>query len=159
LVIESGPNRGEYAIVDTMRGAVVLDRDLPVASVEHADPFPAHVRGRDGTNRGTTTVNPTAGTKPAIHFTQLAHGTRKGDYILVRRGEGGDSYHAIEAMRGDVASLDHPSIGGTTSPAVEVSKRTLPPYAGLVVLIGILVGIVFTLIETYAPKNWKTYLP
>ncbi len=159
LVIEDGPNRGEYRITAVMRGNLVVDRDLPVAEVPHHDePFAAAVRAADRSLRGTTAVKAKLGQRPAVRFTRPVRGLQSGDYVSTTRG-GREIFHKVEGLRGDTAALDHPFVVQRGAATVSVAKRTLPPFAGTATLIGILIGLVFTLVDVYAPKGVRQWLP
>lgn len=153
LVIEEGPNAGTYRIESLLRGGLVLDRDLPVATVAgREEPLRAEVRGR-----GATEVKPASLSKPAVHFTRVAAGTAVGDFLRFD-DHGNEVFHRIEAMRGDVASLDH-AFASSQGETVQVQKRTLPPYALWATLIAVFMGILFALAEGFAPPRVKRWMP
>jgi len=160
LLIDEGPAAGSYRVSSVMRGALVLDRDLPAISADAVEgaPFAAHVRASDGTERGTTGVKRSLTRKPGVRFERAVGGTQVGDYLLVSR-DGHDVWHHIEAQRGELAVLDHTFAGGASATRVAVSKRTLPPYAMTATAIGVLLGILLALVEVYAPKNVKRWIP
>ncbi len=164
LRITEGPNAGAYAITGFERRVFILDRDVPVAMPDatgQAAPFAAEIVGPDGSLRGgaAIAVAANAADKPAVRFTRAAAGTRVGDYVRVDAA-GGPLYHQIKAVRGDLVMLDHAFMVATDQPtAVAVFKSTLPPYAGLAVLIAIIAGLVITLLEIYGPPRIRPYLP
>jgi uncharacterized oligopeptide transporter (OPT) family protein len=160
LVVDEGPFAGSYRVSSVLRGALVLDRDLPALPENQAEgaPFPAHVRGADGTERGTTAVKRAVTRKPALRFVTPVAGTQVGDYALATVG-GREVWHRVEAQRGDVASLDHAFAGGADATRISVSKRTLPPYAMTATAIGVAIGILLALIEMFAPASVRRFVP
>jgi len=160
LQIDTGAAAGTYRVSSVMRGALVLDRDLPALpdSAREGAPLTARVRGADGTDRGTTGVKPAVTRRPGVRFERAVSGTQVGDYVLVSTADR-DVWHHIEAVRGELAVLDHPFAGGERSTRVAISKRTLPPYAMTATAIGVLLGILLALVEVYAPTRVKKWIP
>jgi uncharacterized oligopeptide transporter (OPT) family protein len=165
LRIVEGPNAGDYKIVATERRLLFLDRDWPVAIADASDepkPVAAMVLTPTGEARhqGTVPLKPNAIARPGLRFTAMPLGAMSHDYVRVDQ-QGNDVWHQIKGLRGDVAWLDH-GFAATSAEAptsVFVKKSTLPPYAMTATIIGLIIGLIITLLEAFGPAKLKAYLP
>ncbi len=162
LQLAEGPNAGDYAIVAVVDKNLVLDRELrsPAAlegaAVKIFDPA--------GAERGTGKAKKHA-ELPSIALASLPEGTVKGDWIKYDAA-GHDVWWFVKGVTGTTAIVDRPFVDPRgDKPAIadgaklEVRKESLPPHALTAVIVAALVAVVFTLLEVYAPKSVKRFVP
>jgi putative OPT family oligopeptide transporter len=158
LKIAEGPNAGDYTIEAIVDKTLVLDRALPEPKFETV--------GVDIAGRGPATAAGGTRQLPAFSVSAVPEGTVRGDWVKWESG-GHDLYWAIKGIIGDKLVLDRPIVDPRTAEPpplagplqVEVRKESLPPYALLAVLIAALIAVVMTLVETYAPKKVRAWIP
>ncbi|MEJ7754323.1 MAG: OPT/YSL family transporter, partial [Candidatus Limnocylindrales bacterium] len=162
LKIAEGPNAGDYTIEAVVDRTLVLDRPLPDPKFETV--------ALDIADRGPATAAGGTRQLPAFSLGTLPEGTRRGDWVRWETG-GHDLFWAIKGIVGDRLVLDRPIVDPRASPTpegptplagplqVEVRKESLPPYALLAVLIAAVIAVVMTLVETYAPKKVRAWIP
>lgn len=156
--IASGPNAGEYVIDAVVDRNIVLDRPLPEPKFESIEV--------DIAGRGKATA--AGGTKqlPAFSVGTVPAGTIRGDWVKWESG-GHDLYWTIKGIVGDRLVLDRPIVDPRAEQPqplagplqVEVRKEALPPYAMLAVFIAAIIAVIMTLVETYAPKKVRAWIP
>jgi OPT family oligopeptide transporter len=152
LQIFGGPSSGEYTVTAVFDKKVMVDRAIP--DPRDTEQYKVVIDGR-----GETSTTGPAAKLNLVQLQNMPESAKKGDYLKARL-DGTDVWWSVKARVDDKLVLDHPWTernGGSLT--VEVRKESLPPYAAMAVIIATIVAVVMTLIETYAPKNFRRWLP
>lgn len=149
-----------YEIRAVVDRNLVLDRSIdPPDSVKGAAIV---INGSDGKVRGKLNAGAWK-MLPAVTAPGIPADATKGDYLM-RDEAGHDMWWFVKGRVGDRLILDHafaaPEAKGPASPVrVEVRKESLPPHALTAVIVALILGSIGTLLEVYAPKKVKRFVP
>jgi hypothetical protein len=147
--ITSGPNAGEYQLLAVQDKMLILNRMPPDRNSK--EPVSVEFIGRP-------TVKTTGAPKVLFGalFSKLVQGSSRGDFLKLVSDDKRDYWWSVKSVYGGVAIVDHEMPRNTR---VEVRKESLPPHATTAILIAAIVAVLLTLVETYAPKHIRGYVP
>jgi OPT family oligopeptide transporter len=159
---------GSFKVLDVIpkEKVLILDRPLPDPQKDaEGNPVPFSVSLRGQALKGKAKV------LPAIQLAQMPAVVKAGDYLKADVN-GRDLWWLVKAHTGSTVIVDRgyvdPNVTDpeTKAPAkiqgalkFEVRKESLPPYAIIAVIISSLVAVVLTLLDAYAPKRFRKYVP
>jgi len=158
LTIAAGPNQGDYKVEAVVDRVLVLDRALP-------DPKAEAGLAVDVTGRGPAQSSGPVRAMPAVQLSAVPEGMAKGDWLRWE-SNGYDLWWGVKGVVGNQAVLDRPVVDPRAAEPVtlekirvQVRKESLPPYGLIAVIIAGILAAVLTLIETYAPKHVRKWVP
>ena len=158
LRIAAGPNAGDYRIAAVVPKALVLDRVPPMPVV--AD-LAVEVVGR-----ATAQTSGPLKELPGVRLASVPAGTAKGDYLRYD-ADGHELWWAVLGRIDSTLVIDRPLVdprGEKPRPLgptlrMELRKESLPPYALYATIMALVLAVVTTLIETFAPQKIRRLLP